>query len=63
MGEGKRLKLELVRKCDFCGRTQHQVDVIISAPSGMVDICDTCVRECVALLDERKQAETAKEQE
>ncbi len=40
-----------VRRCAFCGRTEHQVLCLIPSPTGLY-ICDTCVDACEELLND-----------
>ncbi len=40
-----------LRRCSFCGRTEHQVDFLIPSPTGAY-ICDFCVDACNVLLSE-----------
>lgn len=39
-----------VRRCAFCGRTEHQVLCLIPSPTGIF-ICDDCVDACEELLN------------
>lgn len=41
----------IVRRCAFCGRTEHQVLFLIPSPSGIY-ICDSCVEACNDLIYE-----------
>ena len=45
-----------VRRCAFCGRTEHQVLCLIPSPTGIY-ICDDCVDACEDLLN-RADAES-----
>ena len=38
-------------RCSFCGRTENQVDKMISGPTGIY-ICDECVDTCVDIIEE-----------
>ena len=38
-----------IRRCSFCGRTEHQVTFLIPSPSGAC-ICDDCVAACSELI-------------
>ncbi len=40
-----------LRRCAFCGRTEHQVLFLIPSPSGIY-ICDSCVEACNELIAE-----------
>jgi ATP-dependent Clp protease ATP-binding subunit ClpX len=40
--------------CSFCGRTEEEVEKLISGPS--VYICDNCVRLCTSILDKKPTA-------
>ncbi len=40
-----------VRRCAFCGRTEHQVLCLIPSPTGIY-ICDNCVDACEELLND-----------
>lgn len=48
-----------VRRCAFCGRTEHQVLCLIPSPTGIF-ICDDCVDACEELLN-RADAESREE--
>lgn len=41
--------------CSFCGRESRQVAKLISGPG--VYICDRCVSQCVAILEDRRGPE------
>ena len=45
-----------VRRCSFCGRTEHQVNFLIPAPTGAY-ICDVCVDACADLIDQTLEME------
>ncbi len=45
-----------VRRCAFCGRTEHQVLCLIPSPTGIY-ICDNCVDACEELLNTHVNAE------
>ncbi len=49
-----------MRKCSFCGRSQSNVDALITGPNG-VAICNYCVDECYELIhgEEKKQGRTS----
>lgn len=47
--------------CSFCGRTEEEVEKLISGPS--VYICDNCVRLCTSILDKKPVATPAPPQE
>jgi ATP-dependent Clp protease ATP-binding subunit ClpX len=36
--------------CSFCGKSQHEVDKLISGPAAF--ICDECVRSCLAIIED-----------
>jgi len=56
---GKRREDE-VTGCSFCGKTQDQVDTLISNPSDRrVFICNECVAVCNSVLEEHKKARAA----
>lgn len=38
--------------CSFCGNPQHQVQKLITGPS--VSICDECIDQCTAIMDDHK---------
>ena len=40
-----------IRRCSFCGRTEHQVDFLIPSPTGAC-ICDQCIEVCADIIDE-----------
>ncbi len=46
-------KLERVIFCDFCGKSQHYVKVMIAAPR-IAHICDECVELCAQIIKERE---------
>lgn len=39
-------------KCSFCGRTEDQVEKLISGPDAY--ICDKCIRLCIDIVDKKK---------
>lgn len=39
--------------CSFCGKSQHEVDVIVEGPA--VYICDECVTICVEIIERHEQ--------
>lgn len=45
-------ELEAEPKCSFCGRTEEQVDKLISGPDAY--ICDKCIRLCIDIVDKKK---------
>ena len=45
-----------LRRCAFCGRTEHQVKFLIPSPTG-VYICDVCVDACADLIDQTLEME------
>ena len=45
-----------LRRCAFCGRTEHQVNFLIPSPTG-VYICDVCVDACADLIDQTLEME------
>lgn len=44
--------------CSFCGRTEEDVEKLISGPS--VYICDNCVRLCMSILEKKPQPQELK---
>ena len=44
-------KMQPLRRCSFCGRTEKQVKKLISGPEG-VYICDECVMICADIIEE-----------
>ena len=54
-----------VIRCSFCGKTESQVDRMISGPSGGVFICDHCVDVCEEIIaeEEREEGKTFSEEE
>ena len=38
--------------CDFCGRSNHEIDYVIAGPSAL--ICTACVDLCNIIIAERK---------
>ena len=39
-------------RCSFCGKTQDQVERLISGPNNGVFICNECVDICAEIIDE-----------
>lgn len=58
MSETKVIHLEHARKCDFCGKGQDAVRVLIVAPGNAADICDECVGVCVEVIASRQSTPT-----
>ena len=57
---GKRHAADEVLRCSFCGKTQDQVDTLVSNPSdSRVFICNECVAVCNAVLGEHQKARAA----
>jgi ATP-dependent protease Clp ATPase subunit len=52
---------EIVHICDFCGKTQPYVAILIEASKGrgVVHICDECVDVCVEVVKEKRDAKKA----
>src|ERR1700722_20170109 len=44
-------------KCSFCGRTEEDVQKLISGPDAY--ICDNCVRLCMSILEKKATPESA----
>ena len=49
-----------VRKCSFCGRTEHQVEFLIPSPLGAY-ICDECVDICNEIIDANTESTSSGE--
>ncbi|MDY5577889.1 MAG: ATP-dependent Clp protease ATP-binding subunit ClpX [Lachnospiraceae bacterium] len=47
-GKGDNIKMH---RCSFCGKTENQVNKLISGPDG-VCICDQCIEVCAEMVDE-----------
>jgi len=45
-------KSDVEKTCGFCGKTQHEVKVMIAGP--IANICNECVELSVALIREEK---------
>ena len=45
-------------RCSFCGRTQDQVERLISGPNNGVFICNECVDICAEIIDEEGLGES-----
>jgi ATP-dependent Clp protease ATP-binding subunit ClpX len=43
------------RRCSFCGRSQNEVEALITGPKG-VAICNVCVDECYKMLHENDES-------
>jgi len=43
-----------LRKCSFCGRTEHQVEFLIPSPTGAT-ICDSCIEACNQIIFDHEQ--------
>jgi len=58
----KRRAEEGILRCSFCGKTEEQVDALISNPTDptkRVCICSDCVAVCNSVLREHKGAKAA----
>lgn len=42
-----------ILKCDFCGRDQRHVPLLVKGPFGS-DICSECVEDAAAVIEERR---------
>jgi ATP-dependent protease Clp ATPase subunit len=42
------VKQHALRHCNFCGKSERQIDVLIAGPSEA--ICNECVEQCVELI-------------
>lgn len=52
MTTASKIFLHRKRVCDFCGKGEDAVGVLIVSPGEKADICDECVGVCVeALVD------------
>lgn len=47
-----RVNGRLVKKCDYCDRTQDEVEHLIVNPTGLVHICSSCARQCLVIVEE-----------
>lgn len=45
-------------RCSFCGKTQDQVERLISGPNNGVFICNECVDICAEIIDEEGLGES-----
>jgi len=43
-----------LRRCSFCGRTEHQAEFLIPSPTGAM-ICDSCIDACNEIINEHEQ--------
>ncbi len=50
----KNLTAKEPATCSFCGRTEEDVEKLISGPS--VYICDNCIRLCMSILEKKPEA-------
>ncbi|MDF7826814.1 ClpX C4-type zinc finger protein [Pontiellaceae bacterium B12227] len=41
-------------KCSFCGRSEEEVEVIVSAAEQQVNICSDCVEICNNIIAEER---------
>ena len=55
-------KMQPLRRCSFCGRTEKQVKKLISGPEG-VYICDECVMICADIIEEGMIEDESEEDE
>jgi ATP-dependent protease Clp ATPase subunit len=58
----KRGEEDEIPRCSFCGKTDDQVDTLISNPSERskrICICNECVAVCNAVLEEHQKAKEA----
>ena len=51
MSDNQRMTPGGLRRCSFCGRTENQVNKLISGPDGIY-ICDDCVNVCNQIISE-----------
>lgn len=45
--------LNCLSYCDFCGMTEHEVELLISGPFG-AHICSVCAPICIDVIKERR---------
>lgn len=60
IADGKRaaiLQTSRLHICDFCGKDDRQVRIMIVTPDGRTDICDECVGVCVGVIANHDMAE------
>ena len=51
MSGNQRMTPGGLRRCSFCGRSENQVNKLISGPDGIY-ICDDCVNVCNQIISE-----------
>ena len=49
------MKTYLKPFCDFCDKSNDDVDLMIAGPENKIHICDECVALCVDVLEKRKK--------
>ncbi|MCH9627850.1 MAG: ATP-dependent Clp protease ATP-binding subunit ClpX [Chlamydiales bacterium] len=54
----KKFNHNELEKCSFCGRTEEDVDKLVSGPD--VYICDKCVHLCMSILEKKPQTHELK---
>lgn len=45
------LRLDYVRRCDFCGVTEHEAAYLVESPDYKTHICDECVKACAEIIE------------
>lgn len=50
------MKIEVLA-CDFCQKTQHQVEILIAGPGVM--ICDECVDLCIEIIAQARKKKSS----
>ena len=52
------IKTYLKPFCDFCEKSNDEVDVMIAASENKIHICNECVDLCVKIIEDRKKEKT-----
>lgn len=42
---GQVIEYKPTVKCDFCGKTKDERELLFQAPGGMTHVCDECVQK------------------
>ncbi len=53
----KQQPKDRVRRCSFCGRSEHQVEFLIPSPTGAC-ICDECIEICADIIEQETEVVT-----
>jgi len=60
MMTSSKIFLQRKRVCDFCGKGEEAVAVLIVSPGEKADICDECVAVCVEVIADSAAKKKAK---